>query len=65
MFAALASGQEPYPEPAQPPLAPAETPPIDTPQEEPPATPFSDDGRTIDWLSPLSTSTVQDGGLAA
>jgi hypothetical protein len=48
MVGPLAGGTEPYREPAAPPSAPLETPPIDTPQEEPPATPFGDDGRTVD-----------------
>ena len=42
------AGEQPYPEPADPPSAPLEEPPIDAPQEEPPGAPFDDGGRTID-----------------
>jgi hypothetical protein len=48
MIRPRAGGEQPYPEPADPPSAPQEAPPIDAPQEEPPSTPFEDGGRTID-----------------
>jgi len=54
----LAGGEQPYPEPVQPPAGPLEAPPIDAPQEEPPATPFNDGGRTIDVQSPHGDELV-------
>jgi hypothetical protein len=48
MVGSHAAGEQPYPEPVNPPSPPLEEPQIDTPQEEPPSTPFDDGGRTID-----------------
>jgi hypothetical protein len=61
MVGPLAAGEQPYPEPADPPSAPLEEPPIDTPQEEPPSTPFDDGGRTIDAGMTLLTANPFTG----